>query len=157
MFHFYDEMHISQGAKPSFQRIEWMVLVKTFQLLECRALTKVSSNCYLAPNPQHVHLIVNWTSFRSFEALASQHFVLRGENVLAIMLARSSICRIRVYPPVEGSPILTGMFSTIGCAKKWAVSVPRCLLIYGPNPMVSSFCEYFAPVRISFSSYSTSL
>lgn len=120
MFHFYDEMHISQQeAKPSCQRIEWMVLIKHSSWLNAgHRLTKFGSNCELALNPQHVHLIVNWINFCCFEALASHHFVLKEENVLAIMLACSSVCRTWVCAPMENSPVLIGMFSTIGWAKK---------------------------------------
>ena len=91
-------------------------------------LTKVGSDPALAQNPQHVHLIVNWINFRSFEALASHRFALKEENVLAVLLARSSICWTRVCAPMESSPVLTGMFSTIGCAKKWGC-------VYAPLPL----------------------
>lgn len=130
VFHFYDEMHISQHeAKPSCQRIAWMVLIKHSSWLNAgHWLTKVGSDSELALTPQHVHLIVNWINFCSFEALASHRFVLKEENVLAVMLARSSICWTWVCAPMESSPVLTGMFSTIGCAKKWGC-------VYAPLPL----------------------
>lgn len=106
-----------------------MVLIKHSSWLNAgHRLTKVGSNSELALNPQHVHLIVNWINFCSFEALASHHFVLKEENVLAVMLACSSVCRSWVCAPMESSPVLIGVFSTIGWAKKRGC-------VYAPLPL----------------------